>query len=226
MFDSIDDPVFPLSPRTITRPYRKGLDDAKQAAVALLQVPLSCAGLQGVPASDDSHGILLIKRSHKLRGHSGQWALPGGQREAGESLWRTAKRELFEETGLAPNRVRWHGDLGAVSTGTGYSARVFVGQLATPAVMVADGHEAVQLSAYPISWLGRSDTHNHAPVDALDGAHFCWTEPGGALPWPTPLWGATAFMLLELRRRLYPHLDEPDCEPKPNSVFRQLNVSK
>ncbi len=196
------------------RPHRSLRRDSKEAAVALLRVPLSSPGLSELPASEDSHGILLIKRSERLRGHSGQWALPGGKREGNESLWQTAKRELLEETDLNPNRVRWLGDLGAVSTGTGYNARVFIGELPQPTAMRPDGSEAVQLSAYPESWLQRDDTQSHAPVGVIDGRHFCWTLPGQTLPWPTPLWGATAFMLLELRRRLYPRLADPDWQPK------------
>ena len=62
--------------------------------------------------AQDTHGILLIKRSNALREHSGQWALPGGKRE-NQNRFGTACRELNEETGLNPNLVHWQGDLQA-----------------------------------------------------------------------------------------------------------------
>lgn len=47
---------------------------------------------------DDQRRILLTRRSD-----NGQWCLPGGAMEAGESAEETCVREVFEETGL---RVR------------------------------------------------------------------------------------------------------------------------
>jgi mutator protein MutT len=44
--------------------------------------------------------ILLTRRSLALRAHAGQWALPGGRIDAGESPEQAALRELHEEVGL------------------------------------------------------------------------------------------------------------------------------
>ncbi|HXT90385.1 MAG TPA: CoA pyrophosphatase, partial [Trebonia sp.] len=44
--------------------------------------------------------LLLTRRSARLRAHAGQWALPGGRREAGETSVDGALRELAEEVGL------------------------------------------------------------------------------------------------------------------------------
>jgi ADP-ribose pyrophosphatase YjhB (NUDIX family) len=68
--------------------------------------------------------VLLIRRGKPPR--VGQWSLPGGAQELGETVAETARREVFEETGLAlaalefltvvdliepspePNRFRYH----------------------------------------------------------------------------------------------------------------------
>lgn len=66
------------------------LGDRRAAAVALAVV-------------DDGAGpgLLLTRRAAGLRAHAGQWALPGGRVDAGESAVQAALRELDEELGLS-----------------------------------------------------------------------------------------------------------------------------
>jgi len=68
----------------------------KAAAVAVCVVTQ-----QDVPA------LLITRRAPTLRNHAGQWALPGGRRDPGESAQDAAIRELREETGVrvAPDTV-------------------------------------------------------------------------------------------------------------------------
>ena len=44
--------------------------------------------------------FLLTKRTPRLRSHGGQWALPGGRVDPGETIRHTALRELHEELGV------------------------------------------------------------------------------------------------------------------------------
>ena len=47
---------------------------------------------------NERNEILMIQRGYGRE--KGQWSLPGGQRDKGESLRRTAVRETLEETGI------------------------------------------------------------------------------------------------------------------------------
>lgn len=67
----------------------------------------------------DPH-ILLVERAATLRSHAGQWGLPGGRRDAGETREQTACRELEEELGI-PQADMWvEGRLDDFQTRSGY----------------------------------------------------------------------------------------------------------
>jgi 8-oxo-dGTP pyrophosphatase MutT (NUDIX family) len=59
------------------------------------------AGVAVCVTEDDGRWCLLVtRRAPGLRAHAGQWALPGGRLEPGESAVDGALRELREEVGL------------------------------------------------------------------------------------------------------------------------------
>jgi 8-oxo-dGTP pyrophosphatase MutT (NUDIX family) len=53
-----------------------------------------------VMSAGESGSLLITRRARGLRAHAGQWALPGGRRDPGESVEEAALRELREETGV------------------------------------------------------------------------------------------------------------------------------
>ena len=64
--------------------------------------------------------FLITRRAATLRKHTGQWALPGGRLDAGETAERAALRELQEEVGLVLEAGRVLGALDDYGTRSGF----------------------------------------------------------------------------------------------------------
>jgi len=75
-------------------------------AIDMSMVPGDPRDMHGRPLDGRMIGVaggaafLLCRRAARLRRHAGQWALPGGRLDAGETAVDAALRELHEELGL------------------------------------------------------------------------------------------------------------------------------
>jgi mutator protein MutT len=85
------------------------LGDRRAAAVAVAVVERD--GVVGVP---------LTRRASGLRAHPGQWALPGGRIDPGETPVVAAVRELHEEVGIEVSESAYVGLLDDYATRSGY----------------------------------------------------------------------------------------------------------
>jgi 8-oxo-dGTP pyrophosphatase MutT (NUDIX family) len=94
----------------------------KRAAVAIVLV-------EAGDAAADGTAVVLTRRAADLRSHRGQWALPGGRCDEGETPVVAALRELHEELGLELASADVLGLLDDYPTRSGY--------LVTPVILWA-----------------------------------------------------------------------------------------
>lgn len=132
-----------------------GADDTanglKRAAVAILLLE-----------TEDGSGeaaFLLTRRAKGLRGHSGQWALPGGRCDSGETTAQAALREIAEEVGLALDADAVLGTLDDYPTRSGY--------LITPVVVWAGLNPALQINHEEVAFVDRVPLDEIAREDAV-----------------------------------------------------------
>jgi len=85
--------------------------ELKHAAVAVVVVESDVPG---------EAAFLLTKRTPRLRAHGGQWALPGGRLDPGETIEQAALRELEEELGVSAASADILGTLDDYPTRSGY----------------------------------------------------------------------------------------------------------
>jgi 8-oxo-dGTP pyrophosphatase MutT (NUDIX family) len=137
--DSLRERVIAALRRFERRPQHR--PDLKPAAVAITLV-------------EDGPSFLLTRRATTLRGHPGQWALPGGRADPGETPEQAARRELSEELGLALDAEAELGMLDDYPTRSGY--------VITPVVLWAGAQPELRPNPDEVGELHR------VPLDDLD----------------------------------------------------------
>ncbi len=143
----------------------------KRAAVALAitdEGPGS--GLWGLQRSghwSTEAALILTRRAASLRGHAGQWALPGGRIDAGETPEQTALRELQEEVGLQLDPADVMGRLDPFITRSGYAITPVVVWAGEARALRANPAEVASIHRIPVQEFLRPD----APIlERLEGS--------------------------------------------------------
>lgn len=158
---------------------RETRDDTglKRAAVAIAIAPYK-----------DEAAFLLTRRVARLNAHGGQWALPGGRMDAGETPVDAALRELEEEVALKLRPSEVIGILDDYPTRSGYLITPVVTWVEDTSAMTPNPAEVASIHSFALAELTREgspeflsipesdqpvirlhigDDHVHAPTAAL-----------------------------------------------------------
>jgi 8-oxo-dGTP pyrophosphatase MutT (NUDIX family) len=186
----------------------------RRAAVALAITDAGHgASLSGMPQQDDwstEAALILTRRPGGLRRHAGQWALPGGRLDPGETPEAAALRELAEEVGLRLGTDALLGRLDDYVSRSGFVITPWVVWAGPAHEMQADPAEVASIHRIPLSEFLRAD----APIlePSAHGPHPVLKMPVG----DTWIAAPTAALLYQFRELVVlgrptrvAHFDQP-----------------
>ncbi len=186
----------------------------KCAAVALVVVEAGLgADVQGMPshaAWSADPALLLTRRAAGLSSHAGQWALPGGRMDAGETAEQTALRELHEEVGLSLPAGAVLGRLDDYATRSGYVITPVLVWAGAARQLNANPAEVDSIHRIPVSELLRADAPllNQPKSQAQPVLRMPIGERWIAAPTAAFLYQFREVVLLGLHTRVA-HFDQP-----------------
>jgi len=131
----------------------------KHAAVAVAVVEADVPG---------EAAFLLTKRTPRLRAHGGQWALPGGRVDAGETIEQTALREMHEELGVLASTDDVLGTLDDYPTRSGYLIAPVVVWLSAKVQVTPNPNEVAAAYRIKCSELFRPDSPEVVAIPESD----------------------------------------------------------
>src|ERR1700730_7420032 len=134
-----------------------------EPAPALKRAAVAIALAEAGDAADGT-ALLLTLRAAGLRAHRGQWALPGGRCDEGETPVMAALRELAEELGLELDAGDVLGLLDDYPTRSGYLITPVVVWAATSAAMSPNPEEVASVHRIALENIERRDAFDFIAI--------------------------------------------------------------
>ncbi len=161
--------------------------------------PVEAAVLAGLVPRANGTQVILTRRTETLRQHGGQVGFPGGRTEPDDrDAVAAALRESNEEIALPASQVQALGYLDPFVTITGYRVTPVVAVIDPRFVAVPSPDEVADVFEVPLSYLLAPENLHQVEINHKGRVRHV-LEYG----WPGQrIWGATAAILYNLRRRL------------------------
>lgn len=168
-----------------------------------------------LPDEEGRAAFLLTRRAPGLRAHGGQWALPGGRIDPGESAPRAALRELAEEVGLTLDETAVLGSLDDYPTRSGFVVTPVVAWAGPIVVLRANPAEVAAIHRVPLADLDAPDVPRFLTVPERERPVIQLPLLGTLIHAPT---AAILYQLREVvlhgRATRVSHLEEPVWKPR------------
>ena len=129
--------------------------------------------------------FLLTRRAAGLRSHTGQWALPGGRCDAGETQAQAALRELHEELGLQLGESEVLGLLDDYPTRSGYLITPVVVWAGQGASIVPNPAEVASVHRIALDDIEREDAFSFTSIPESTRKVIRFRLHGGHIHAPT-----------------------------------------
>ncbi|KAB2387938.1 NUDIX hydrolase [Actinomadura montaniterrae] len=151
----------------------------------------------GVPS------VILIKRAYRGR-NAGQWGLPGGRLEDGETAEEAALREMHEEIGLAAGPGDVVGRLDDFPAASGFAITPIVVVLENPGPLAPNPDEVHSVHYTSLRKLTDDDTPRWVPLPDGGSLLQMWLAPDWRVHAPTGamLWQFREVVLLGRQARV------------------------
>lgn len=112
--------------------------------------------------------LILTRRALAMGKHPGQWALPGGRIDAGETPEQAALRELSEEVGLRLDISAVLGRLDDFVTHSGFVITPVVVWAGEARSLKANPHEVASIHRIPVDEFMRADAPMLEPLEGSE----------------------------------------------------------
>lgn len=142
-------PVQPLDEPLRAR-IQHHLDAHPRSAVDDPELTRAAVAIALVTDDEGEAAFVITRRSSTLRKHSGQWALPGGRLDPGETESTAALRELHEEIGLQYAEHQILGLLDDYPTRSGFAITPVVVWGGADAVLHPNPAEVAEVHRIPL----------------------------------------------------------------------------
>lgn len=143
--------------------------DYVTAGFGMRNVPGDVTGFDGrVQGVGGGAAFLLCVRAAKMNRHAGQWALPGGRIDDGESVETAALREVAEELGLPIDSSQVLGRLDDYATRSGFVITPIVVWGGADVELVPDPREVAHALRVGLHELMRDDSPRFVSIPESD----------------------------------------------------------